>query len=254
VDCRLQLHDIRDYATAVARVRRLLDLDADPRAVSAALGDDPMLQPLVAAGPGRRIPGTVSPFELAVRAVVGQQVSLASAAAACGRLSARFGSPADLPEPDPGLPWRAFPRPEDLAGADPAELPMPARRAATLVALSAAVAAGRITLDPGADRDETERRLLELPGIGPWTAAYIRMRGLGDPDVFLPGDLVLERAMNAAGSGTDGYRPETWKPWRSYAVAHLWASVPPRHRSKLGAGIGREPSHQADDPKGRKDQ
>ncbi len=238
VAATLTLHDIRDYATAVARTRRLLDLDADPAAVAAVLGRHRLLTAALQQSPGRRVPGTVAPFELAVRAVIGQQVSLASARAVCGRLVADFGPPADL-GPVPGAVARhLFPRPEALAGADPATLALPARRAATVVALARAVAEGRIALDPGADRDETERRLLELPGIGPWTAAYIRMRALGDPDVFLPGDLVLARAL-AAGRPPDRgpARPrvarsptesQAWKPWRSYAVAHLWAlPVPP---------------------------
>jgi AraC family transcriptional regulator, regulatory protein of adaptative response / DNA-3-methyladenine glycosylase II len=118
----------------------------------------------------------------------------------------------------PGAAWRTFPRPSDLAAADPVDLPVPRRRAATLIALATAVASDAIALDPGADRDETERRLLALPGVGPWTASYIRMRALGDPDVFLPGDLVLDRTL-ASRQGD----PATWKPWRSYAVAHLWA-------------------------------
>ena len=218
VACTLRLTDVRDYATAVSRLRRMLDLDADPVAVSSALGTDPGLRDAVASGPGRRIPGTVSPFELAVRAVLGQQVSLASARATAGRITARFGQPLEMAGP----PWMTFPRPDVLADASPADLPVPGRRAATLIALATAVASGGIALDPGADRDETERHLLGLPGIGPWTAAYIRMRALGDPDVFLPGDLVLDRAL-ASHRGD----PTTWKPWRSYAVAHLWALTTP---------------------------
>ena len=224
--CHLRLDDIRDYATAVARIRRLLDLDADPKAVSIALEDDPVLGPLVAAAPGRRMPGTVSPFEMAVRAIIGQQVSVASSAAACSRLAARYGRPLDRSGgagagQDPSGPWLTFPRPEDLVGADPASMGMPARRGTTVVALARAVVDGRITLDQGADRDETERRLLELPGVGAWTAAYVRMRALGDPDVFPPGDVGLQRALTSAGAGP-GTPAQAWKPWRSYAVAHLW--------------------------------
>jgi AraC family transcriptional regulator of adaptative response / DNA-3-methyladenine glycosylase II len=210
VECRLRLADVRDYATAVARMRRLLDLDADPLAVAALLGEDPVLAPAVAADPGRRVPGSVDPFEMAVRAVIGQQVSLASARAAAGRLTTAMGDGGDQ---------GTFPPAEALAEADPASLPLPRRRAATVVALAGAVAGGRIVLDPGAERDRAEARLLELPGIGPWTAAYIRMRALGDPDVFLPGDAALSRALGRAGVG----EATAWKPWRSYAVVHLWA-------------------------------
>lgn len=221
--CHFELDDIRDYATAVSRMRRLLDLDADPTAVGRVLGDDPSLAPLVAASPGRRMPGTVSPFEMAVRAVVGQHVSVASSTAACGRLTARWGRPLETCADAGGGAWRTFPRPEDLAGADPGAMAIPARRAATVVALARAVVEGRITLDPGADRDETERRLLELPGVGPWTAAYVKMRALGDPDVFLPGDVGLEKARSAL-RAEPGPHAAAWKPWRSYAVAHLWAA------------------------------
>jgi AraC family transcriptional regulator of adaptative response / DNA-3-methyladenine glycosylase II len=223
--CTLRLHDIRDYATAVSRVRRLFDLDADPGAVAATFGSDAVLGPMVAAAPGRRVPGATSPFEMAVRAVVGQQVSLASARSACGRIAARFGRPVEW-WADAGPPAlttlpavTVFPTPEQLAAADPATLPLPRRRAATVQALAEAVAGGRIALDPGADRDDTERRLLDVAGIGPWTAAYIRMRALGDPDVFPPGDLILRRTVD---SGVD---PAAWKPWRSYAVSHLWAGA-----------------------------
>jgi AraC family transcriptional regulator of adaptative response / DNA-3-methyladenine glycosylase II len=238
---------------AVARTRRLLDLDADPVAVGAVLGRDPLLADAVMASPGRRMPGTVAPFELAVRAVVGQQVSLASARAVCGRLASAHGSPLGLePVSAAGAaagPHFLFPRPDMLAQADPGTLPLPGRRAATVVALAGAVADGRLGLDPGADRDETERRLLELPGIGPWTASYIRMRALGDPDVFLPADLVLDRFL-AAGPARGRSAPAgplEWKPWRSYAVAHLWAAA----RPELGGPpTGRGEDSSRDDTRG----
>jgi AraC family transcriptional regulator of adaptative response / DNA-3-methyladenine glycosylase II len=227
VVCELQLADVRDYSTAVARMRRMLDLDADPVGVAAGLGADPVLGPVVAAQPGRRIPGSPAPFELAVRAVVGQQVSLASARSVLGQITARFGRSVDVPGHGR---WFLFPGADELAAADPAGWPVPARRAATIQALARAETDGRIGLDPGADRDEAERRLLDLPGIGPWTAAYIRMRALGDPDVFLPGDLVLERFT----PGSDGVAdPAGWKPWRSYAVAHIWAAAHPLEQRRV---------------------
>jgi AraC family transcriptional regulator of adaptative response / DNA-3-methyladenine glycosylase II len=225
--CLLRLTDIRDYSTAVCRVRRLLDLDADPQAIAEALGDSPALGPLVTSAPGRRLPGAADGFEMAVRAVVGQQVSLGSARSACGRIAADFGRPVE----DDGRTWNLFPDADALAGADPERLPVPRRRAATVVALAREVADGRVALHPGADRDETERRLMAVPGIGPWTAAYIRMRALGDPDVFLPGDLGLERWL---GSVPDRPDPATWKPWRSYAAAHIWATAAPTTPTTTG--------------------
>lgn len=232
VSVTIRLRDVRDYATAVARTRRLLDLDADPSAVAAVTGRDRRLAS-VAASPGRRMPGTVAPFELAVRAVVGQQVSIASARAACGRLAAAYGRPVDLSPitaaAAAGGPRYLFPGPAELAAADPRAMGLPSRRAGTVVALARAVAEGRIELNPGVDRDHAERRLLEVPGIGPWTAAYIRMRGLGDPDVFPPADLVLDRFLESGSTGGDPTHqpadPVAWKPWRSYAVAHIWAAA-----------------------------
>ena len=226
LECELRLDDIADYATAVARLRRLFDLDADPVAVCSGLGSDPFLAPLVAASPGRRMPGTAGVHELAMRAVVGQQVSLASARAACGRLAERLGEPLRSPH---ARVVRAFPTAEAVAGADPGDLPLPRGRAVALRRLAAAMATGEVDLHPGADREAVEAALLALPGIGPWTAAYIRMRGLGDPDVLPPADAAIRRALTGrAGPGGGGGAGHRWRPWRSYATAHLWtlASAP----------------------------
>jgi len=223
VHCSLRLDDPRDLATAVARCRRLLDLDADPVAVSGALLPDPLLGDLVRRSPGRRVPGAVDPAEIAVRAVLGQQVSVAGARTLAGRLAEQFGEP--LRTPSGGV-TRLFPTPEALLEANPADLPLPGGRRGALLGLASALASGRLVLDVGADREETERALLDLPGIGPWTAAYIRMRALGDPDAFLPTDLGVRRALGALGGPA---RPreiaalaERWRPWRAYAVIHLW--------------------------------
>lgn len=223
IHCSLDLDDVRDYATAVSRIRRLLDLDADPQAVTAAFSTDPFLGPMVSRSPGRRVPGTTDPDELAIRAVLGQQVSLGSARAVAARITARFGQ--KLERPRSGL-THAFPTAAALAGAVPDDLPVPKARARAIHGLATALATGEVSLDPGADRDEAERALLEIPGIGPWTAAYTRMRGLGDPDVFLATDLGIRRALPDV-----GLEPDQWKPWRSYAVMHLLATLNSRPRN-----------------------
>ena len=240
IDCELQLEDLRDLTAAVQRCRRLLDLDADPEAVTGYLAGDPVIGPLARACPGRRSPGHVDGNELALRAVLGQQVSVAAARRLGGRLVAAYGKPLERTE---GTLTHCFPTAETLAAADPATLPMPRSRAAALTGLAAALASGELSLDPGAERDRAEAQLLALPGIGPWTAAYIRMRALSDPDAFLPGDAGVLAALGRlgavpAGTGATGgvagrgraaraaaELAEGWRPWRSYAVHHLWASL-----------------------------
>lgn len=225
VACRLRLHDQRDLVAVVARVRRLLDLDADPQTVDALLSADPLLEPLVAKHPGLRSPGAVDGFEMAARAIVGQQVSVAGARTVLGRLVADYGTPAfdGTPMPD-GTPWRLFPRAQSLASADPQALPMPRSRARALVALATAMSGpDALVLDPGADRDEVRARLLDLAGIGPWTADYLRMRAVGDSDVLLHTDLGVRSAAERLGIDLADGRPH-WAPWRSYASHHLWAA------------------------------
>jgi AraC family transcriptional regulator of adaptative response / DNA-3-methyladenine glycosylase II len=237
VRCELRLGDLRDLAAAVQRCRRLLDLDADPVAVDDALASDPLLAPLVHAAPGRRVPGAVDGAELAVRAVLGQQVSVAGARTLAGRLTAALGEPlpealadgerAAPAEPPPGAPaggrlTHAFPTAAALAAADPAGLPLTRARAHALTSLCGAVADGSLALDPGADRDATRERLLRLPGIGPWTAEYVAMRALGDPDAFPATDLGVRKALDRLGAAA---APERWRPWRAYAVQHLWCSL-----------------------------
>ncbi|MGH3310121.1 MAG: AlkA N-terminal domain-containing protein, partial [Streptomyces sp.] len=217
LECRLHLADLRDLTTAVQRVRQLFDLDADPFAVAERLGADGTLGPLVAGCPGLRSPGTTDPHELAVRAVLGQQITVAAARTLAGKLVAAYGKP--LAAPDGGL-THLFPEAGALAAAPLGELGMPDRRRATLRTVAAALADGAVPLHPGADREEAERALLALPGIGPWSAGYMRMRALGDPDVFLTGDVGVRHGL--ALTGTDGSRSEDWRPWRSYALHHLW--------------------------------
>jgi AraC family transcriptional regulator of adaptative response / DNA-3-methyladenine glycosylase II len=223
-----RLADLRDLAPGVARVRRLFDLDADPVAIAEVLGSDPMLGPLLAARPGLRVAGAVDPHEIVVRAIVGQQVSLAGAATVLGRFVAAHGEP--LGFADPTL-THLFPTVDRLAQADPSALSMPRARGGALVGICRALAEGDLVLDPGVDRSGIGAALQARPGIGPWTAAYIAMRGLGDPDVMLAGDLGVRHAVAALG-GDDRAREieraaHAWRPWRSYAVAHLWASLEP---------------------------
>ncbi|MDQ6698310.1 MAG: helix-turn-helix domain-containing protein [Actinomycetota bacterium] len=246
VACRLRLADLRDLAAAVERCRRLLDLDADPHAVNDVLSADPLLAPLVASAPGRRVPGCIDGSELAVRAVLGQQVSVVGARTIAGRLARLLGAP--LSTADATLTLR-FPTAASIAAADPALLPMPDSRKRALHGLTSMLAgdAGdggsgncggsgeRLVLDPGSDRAEVERRLLALPGIGPWTAGYIAMRALADPDVFLATDLGARHAAPRLGLPASvlelEQRSRAWRPWRSYALQHLWATLEPGQAS-----------------------
>ena len=226
VDCDLQLADPRDLAAAVQRCRRLFDLDADPVSIAEALSLDPVLAPLVMKYPGRRSPGHVDGTELAVRAVLGQQVSVAGARTQLCRLTVRLGDVLTIA--DDTL-THVFPVALAISGSDPALLAMPAARCRALVGMCGAIADGRVTIDVGVDRDELDAALVALPGIGPWTAAYVRMRALGDPDVFMPSDLGVRHALERLDQPGDPKSAtslaETWRPWRSYALALLWASL-----------------------------
>jgi AraC family transcriptional regulator of adaptative response / DNA-3-methyladenine glycosylase II len=246
----VQLNDLRDLAPAVARCRRLLDLDADPVAVDETLAADAALAPAINKEPGVRVPRAVDGFEIAVRAIVGQQISVAGARTVLGRLVAATRDethtdrtrvdeagrePADRSGPgagESGGPGSGaaelipFPDAATVADAPDRAFGTPGARRETIRALARAVAAGDICLDPGADRAGTEAALRELPGIGAWTAAYVSMRALADPDVFLPTDLAVRRG--AARLGLPDRPAElddharNWRPWRSYAVLRLW--------------------------------
>ncbi len=234
IECRLHLADLRDLTAAVQRCRRLLDLDADPTVPTEHLAGDPLLAPLVRAAPGLRLPGAVDGAELAVRAVLGQQISVPAARTAAARLTQALGEP--LPVPD-GTLTHLFPSPAAIAAAALEELPGgPARRRHTLQALTGLLAAGELAVDPGSDREELRTRLLALPGIGPWTVEYIAMRALADPDAFLPTDLGVRHALAALGCSDPalggGCSPreaarlaERWRPWRAYALQHLWGTL-----------------------------
>ncbi|MBP2704718.1 helix-turn-helix domain-containing protein [Microbispora sp. RL4-1S] len=232
----------RQLSRIVSRCRRLLDLDADPEAITSALGST-ALAPLVEARPGLRVPGAFDGLEMAVRAVVGQQISVAGARTLLGRITARTGVPVrDLPEesgtdrpqtgePQSGEPQAGdavpevgtlFPPADRLAGADLTGLGLTGRRTATIRALAEAVADGRLDLDGAEDPADTRAKLLDLPGIGPWTAGYIALRSLRDPDAWPDNDLVLDKTM--ADLGIAPREAEGWRPWRAYAALHLWSA------------------------------
>jgi AraC family transcriptional regulator of adaptative response / DNA-3-methyladenine glycosylase II len=186
------------------------------------LRGDPVLGPLIARRPGLRVPGTVDGAELAIRAVLGQQVTLAAARTLAGRLVAAAGEP--LPARDDGL-THLWPWPEAVADAA-GSLPMPRARQAAVAKLAGTLAAGGLHLEPGADPVEARARLLALPGIGPWTAEYVAMRALGDPDAWLPTDIGVRNALARLGAGREA--AEAWRPFRAHAVVHLWASLADR--------------------------
>ena len=220
VAARIELSSWSDLGVAVQRIRRLLDLDSDPAAVDAALGSDTALAMLVAAVPGRRAPASVDPYETAIRAVIGQQVSVAGARTVAGRIvdtvGRTFGEPGDDIT-------RVFPRPDELAVAPDVAFSMPGARRDTIRRLACAVADGDLELDAGSDPAVAHRQLLALKGIGPWTADYVVMRGLGHPDTFLTNDLGVRHALDRLGLAAE--HGSRWSPWRSYAVHHLWASL-----------------------------
>ncbi|WP_421734480.1 DNA-3-methyladenine glycosylase family protein [Cellulomonas sp.] len=215
--------DVRASAGSSAELGELADrwfgLADDLDAVHAALGDDPVLGPLVRSRPGLRVLGHPDGFEAAATTVLGQQVSLAAARTFGGRLAAAYG------HPGPGG-LTVYPSPAELAAVDPVDLQAAVRithsRARTLHALAQACADG-LTLAPGAP--DPRSRLLALPGIGPWTADYLALRVLGDRDAMPVGDLVLRRALGVRGAAEVSRAAESWRPWRAYASAHLWAAT-----------------------------
>lgn len=222
----LRLRVPRAFAGELARVaqqtRRMFDLDAEPGAIQPQLARDPLLRAGFSGAPGLRVPGAWDGFELAVRAILGQQVSVAGANTLAGRLVARFG--ASIPEPSPGL-ERLFPTPEILARAPVEEIGIPGRRADAVRALAAAALDGPLFATDDGARD----RLLALPGIGPWTVEYVAMRALRDPDAMPTGDLVLRRMASRGtrplGERALAARAERWRPWRAYAVMALWRAA-----------------------------
>jgi len=223
---RLQLDDLRDLNLLVQRCRQLFDLDADPAAIADVLTADPLLAPLLSIRPGLRIPGAINGFELAVRAILGQQVSVAGARTLAGRLVKALGEPLSTSDDTVS---HLFPNPEVVAQADLQGLGITQRRIDTIRLLAQNIISGDLELDRSADREQTTTKLLALPGVGPWTVSYIAMRALGDPDAFPATDLGLRSAFARHGQATDLRRvttyAEAWRPWRSYATIHLWTSL-----------------------------
>ncbi len=247
ISCRAMLTDLRDLTTAIARCRWLLDLDADPVAVDRQLGADPALGPVIAKAPGRRVPRCVDGGEMAVRAVIGQQVSTGAARTHASRLVVGYGEP--LPQANGGL-THLFPTPAALQEAESA---LPVDRQRALSALVDALADGRLSLGPGCDRDEALSVLAEVPGIGPWTSQMIAMRALGDPDAFPESDLGVRRGAGHLGLPSTPSalcrHSAAWRPWRAYATQYLWASTDHRiNRWPPAPPITQQPSQPRGEP------
>jgi len=225
IGCRLELNDRRDLSAAEYRCRRLLDLDANPQAIEAVLATDPALRAVLKAKPGLRLPGTTDADELAIRAVLGQQVSVAAARTIAGRLVAAYGEP--LPQ-SAGALTHLWPGASVLANADLVVLGMPNARRQAVKGLARVLADGLLQ-DGGAESSEVRRHLLTLPGIGPWTASYIEMRALANSDAFLPSDLGVRKGAETLGLPVAPLElerhAERWRPWRAYALQHLWAAA-----------------------------
>jgi len=233
LEATISLADDSRLPEVVERLKVMFDLAADVRAIEAHLSQDALLRPIVARRPGLRVPGTWSGYELAVRAILGQQITVAGATTLASRLVKRFG---DGITPDggdtvPGI-THLFPSPERLADADVAAIGMPRARALAIQTVARAALQTPQLFEPAVDRAGSISALRALPGIGEWTAQYIAMRALRDPDAFPAGDIGLIRAL----AGTGGVRPserevarlaEPWRPWRAYAAVHLWANDAP---------------------------
>jgi AraC family transcriptional regulator of adaptative response / DNA-3-methyladenine glycosylase II len=220
---------VRALPAVIARIRRVFDLTADPGLIGAHLSQDPVLAPLVAARPGLRAPGAWDGFELAVRAILGQQITVTAARGLAAKLVEAYGEPIDDPAAVKLGLSRVFPAPDRLVGQDIAALGMPKARGAALEALARTVAADPTIFTPRADLESAIAALKALPGVGEWTAQYIALRELREPDAFPQADIGLMRAM----ADETGLRPnpaellaraEAWRPWRAYAAQHLWAA------------------------------
>jgi AraC family transcriptional regulator of adaptative response / DNA-3-methyladenine glycosylase II len=242
VTCEASLADVADLAPLVARVRRLLDLDADAQAIDDALAADPALRASVHAAPGRRVPGSVDGEETLFRAIVGQQVSVAGARTTLTRLTEALGSTVQFGSTGQvgsagqfgsagqvGAFTHVFPTAAQIAAGGREVLRGPTRRIETIVAVAEALATGDLVIDLGESREDLESRLTALPGIGPWTAGYVAMRVLGSPDILLTSDLAIRQGAVRLGLPGEARalesRATAWAPWRSYAGMHLWRAA-----------------------------
>nr|WP_082518963.1 AlkA N-terminal domain-containing protein [Leifsonia sp. Leaf336] len=245
VECEADLSDMADLAPLVARVRRLLDLDADAEAIDTALAADPALAASVAATPGIRVPGAVDPEEILFRALIGQQISVPAARTALARLTEALGEPVSV-----GGFTRLFPTSTAIAEHGRDVLRGPGKRIDAIVGAATALADGSLVIDVGESRAELEERLLALPGIGAWTAGYVALRVLGSPDVLLTGDLALRQGAARLGLPDDpkllAARGASWSPWRSYAGMHLWQSA---HAAQQEAKAARAAARVAPGPR-----
>ena len=236
----IRFPDLQAVPAIVARLRRMFDLDADVSVIGAHLGADPILAPLIAARPGLRVPGAWDGFELAVRAILGQQITVRAARGLAARLAERYGAK-HVDSPEPLEPWleRHFPRPQELIGADPATFGMPLARARAIVSLAQAATENEQLFGSDADLERSVERLRRLPGVGEWTAQYIALRALREPDAFPASDVGLLRswAEITASPRLDPSafraRAEAWRPWRGYAAQHLWSADGPARSGPL---------------------
>ena len=229
----------RHAAALAAPIARMFDLRADPKVIGTHFAADPWLAPLIEAAPGLRVPGAWSAFELVVRAIVGQQVSVKAATTIIGRLVLRAGQRID-DHPHERTAWR-FPTPAALAAVDLAQIGMPGKRVAALQGMAAAVASGAVPLDSdtGVDTAALRTALLALPGIGPWTVEYVAMRAWRDADAWPAWDLVLMQSIAARDPALQRptqqrVRSDAWRPWRAYAAMHLWNEVTDRAGAARG--------------------
>lgn len=226
---RVRFGNPRSLFFIIERVRAMFDLNADWAAIAESLRSDPGLAPSVEGAPGLRVPGCWNGFELAVRAILGQQITVKGATALAGRMARTFGTPFSA---GGGL-THLFPAPDVLADARIAAIGLPGARAETIRALARAVCEGRVRFDGVAGADDFMTRLCQIPGIGQWTAQYVAMRALGEPDAFPSGDLGLLRALNLKSARELERRAEAWRPWRAYAALYLW---------KMAGGPSRRPA------------